>query len=319
MHREITSGQNHHLPSFQLPSHAVLAQARAIELIVGDTLLNGVMTLAGRIRQILMDAIADGVDLLAVFRRFDVNHDGHIEQRELICALESMGLTPKQWGKSFLADIAAFVDSIDSFEGTDSNAVIEYDSKVDYQEFIKFVLEDLSCCRRRGLEGLQPAPRVLEGKRVIGLFFGTSWAPQTVKLAKLLELFYNNLKQQGDDSFEVIYVSHDQNCDRFVEFYQTHPWTAIPYEDRERRHYMEQKLHVTTLPRLVLLDNAGGVLSHDAKFEIMDHADTPKIAMRNWLSQNYISSMADRQDSRTSRHMGGSNRLTFVSGRGELL
>lgn len=319
MQREITSGQNHHLPSFQLPSHAVLSQARAIELIVGDTLLNGVMSLEGRIRQILMDAIADGVDLLEVFRRFDVNHDGHIEQRELVLALQSMGLTPKRWGHSFQADIAAFIDSIDSFDGVENNAVIEYDRKVDYQEFISFVLDDLKFSRRAGLEGLQPAPQILEGKRVIGLFFGTSWAPQTVKLAKHLELFYNNLKQQGDDSFEVIYVSHDQNADRFLEFFKGHPWTAIPYEDRERRHYMEQKLHVTTLPRLVLLDNAGGVLSHDAKFEIMDNADTPKLAMRSWLSQNYISSMADRKDSRSSRHMGGSNRLTFVSGRGDLL
>ena len=114
-------------------------------------------------------------------------------------------------------------------------------------------------------------------------------APQTMKLFDHLNTFYTNLRAQGDDSFEVVYVSHDQNSDRFAEFYNTHPWTAIPYEDRERRHYMEQKLHVTTLPRVVLLDCAGvcgaplglrcagGVLSHDAKFEIMDMSETPHV------------------------------------------
>eukprot|EP00656_Telonema_subtile_P018198 TRINITY_DN19809_c0_g1_i1.p1 TRINITY_DN19809_c0_g1~~TRINITY_DN19809_c0_g1_i1.p1 ORF type:complete len:311 (+),score=91.21 TRINITY_DN19809_c0_g1_i1:136-1068(+) len=293
----------------------IMASGSALELIIGDNLLNGMPTLAGTIRQIFMDAIASGEDLLEIFRRFDANRDGSIEQREVVAVLEGLGLSAKRWGRSFNSDIAAFIDSIDSFDGVENNDVIAYDRKVDYQEFIDFVVTPTI---ERGPDGIQSSVDLLAGKNVIALFFGTSWAPQTMKLFDHLNTFYTNLRAQGDDSFEVVYVSHDQNSDRFAEFYNTHPWTAIPYEDRERRHYMEQKLHVTTLPRVVLLDCAGGVLSHDAKFEIMDMSETPHVAMRKWRSQNFIDSQADRKDARSSRH-GGGNRLTFVSGRGQYL
>jgi len=306
-------GASSHVPDHTLPSHPVLAQGRALELIVGDKLLNGIMSLESRIRQILMDAIAQGTDLLEVFRRFDVNRDGHIEQREIVDALQFMGLCPKKWGATFEEDITRFIDSIDSFDGIDSGGMIEYDRSVDYQEFIKFVMDDLKFSPRAGFEGVHPANDLLEGKRIIGLFFGSSWAPQTVKLADSLERFYRNLKQQGDDSFEVIYVSHDQDQKRFLDFYKTHPWLAIPFEDRERRHYMEQKLMVTTLPRLVLFDSTGALLSYDAKFEMMDLMDNPKNAMRRWKMQNYVSH--DRQDKPHHRHMGGAGRLSFIEGR----
>lgn len=270
------------------------------------------MSLESRIRQIIMDAIAEGTDMLKVFRKFDINQDGSIEQRELVRALESLGLCPRKWGGSFEEEISAFIDSIDSFDGIDSGGLIEYDRKVDYQEFINFVMDDNKFCARAGREGIHPAAQLLQGKQVIGLFFGASWAPQTIKLAKCLEQFYTNLKQQGDDSFEVIYVSHDQHEKRFTDFYKQHPWLAVPFDDRERRHFMEQKLYVTTLPRLVLLDSTGTLLSYDAKFEVMSLVNNPKNAMRRWLGRDYIS--YDRQDQSHHRHLGGCNRLTFIEG-----
>eukprot|EP00658_Telonema_sp_P-2_P043415 TRINITY_DN3134_c0_g1_i7.p1 TRINITY_DN3134_c0_g1~~TRINITY_DN3134_c0_g1_i7.p1 ORF type:complete len:231 (+),score=58.97 TRINITY_DN3134_c0_g1_i7:178-870(+) len=230
-----------------------------------------------------------------------------------------MGLQPKK-GLRFQDEIDALIDSIDSFDGAENDSgLIHYDRKVDYQEFIKFIMSDLDCAPRGGWEGVHPTTQLLQGKRVVALFFGTSWAPQTLKLQRSLEQFYSRLRSEGDDSFEVVYVSHDQDVAQYENFYKEHPWMAIPFQDREQRHFMEQKLFVTTLPRLVLLDNTGALLSYDAKFEVMDYVDNPKAAMRKWLSQNYISCVADREDKPHQRHTGGSNRLAFISGRNRLL
>lgn len=314
-----TASMYTHKPDPTLASRPILSMAyKAVELIVGDKLLNGIMSLESRVRQILMDAIASGTDLLQLFRQFDRNHDGSIEQHEMVRVLIELGLQPQKWGPRFEEDVAAFIDKIDTFDSVDNGgSLIQYDRRIDYQEFIKFVLSDLNFSPRDGLEGMHGTDVLLQGKAIIGLFFGTSWAPQTHKVRQQLELFYNNLKASGDNRFEVIYCSHDQNANEFYQFYADHPWLAIPYEDSARRQYMEHKLFVNTFPRLILLDATGALLSYDAKFEVMDTADNPQIAMKQWLTEAYVSHT--RQDKKSQRHTGGSNRLAFVRGRNQLL
>jgi len=298
-----TAAMYAHKPDPTLASRPMISMGPP-ELILGDNLINGIMSLESRIRQLLMDVIASGTDLLSVFRRFDVNHDGSIEQREMVQALIGLGLKPQNWGSKFEDDVLAFIDKIDSFDSVDNGGLkIEYDRKVDYREFIDFVMEkDMSLSPRNGMEGLHSTGALLAGKAIVGIFFGASWAPQTHKVNTMLNLFYKNLKEAGDNRFEVIYCSHDQNAEQFYQFYESHPWLAVPYEDSTRRKYMEHKLFVNTFPRLVLLDCTGAVLSYDAKFEVMDAADNPQRAMKQWLTEAYVSHQ--RQDAPRHRHTG---------------
>ena len=48
-----------------------------------------------------MDAIASRIYLLQLFRQFDLNHDGSIEQHEMVRVLIELGLQPQKWGPRF--------------------------------------------------------------------------------------------------------------------------------------------------------------------------------------------------------------------------
>jgi len=94
--------------------------------------------------------------------------------------------------------------------------------------------------------------------------------------------FYHNLKAHGDHSFEVIYVSLDQDKARWADAYRKMPWLAIPFHQKERRHYLAQKYFVASCPRVVLLDVHGNLLSYDIKNDMFDYYHKPWIAVESW-------------------------------------
>merc|ERR1711937_441926 len=108
------------------------------------------------------------------------------------------------------------------------------------------------------------------GIKLVGLFFGQQWNPCHKKVQEKVLKFYNNLRAAGEDRFEIVYVSMDQDKRRFIDAYRHMPWLAILFQQNERRHYLARKYFVTSCPRVVLTDVHGNLLSYDVKNDMFD-------------------------------------------------
>lgn len=258
----------------------MLLSANDMEAVLGDKVLNGIETMESRIRKKCMDAIAEGQDLLAWFRKFDVNKDGSITRGELMDALLEMGVNMD----SFIdanEELDLFMKKID--RGFFEN---ELDCKIDYQEFIKFVMSHGEFCSHEIDSGVHRPIELLyrRGVKLVGLLFGQQWNPAYRKVEEKITTFYDTLRQGGEDRFEIVYISMDQNERRFTDHYRHMPWLAIPFNQRERRHYLAKKYFVASTPRLVLLDVHGNLISYDVKNDCCDYYHKPWLAMDSWLS-----------------------------------
>lgn len=258
----------------------MLLSANDMEVVLGDKVLNGIENIESRIRKMCMEAIADGTDILAWFRQFDVNKDGSITRAELLDGLLSKGLN--------LDDFIDANEELDLFMKKIDRGLFEndLDAKIDYQEFIKFLMghgefshHDIDVGIHRPIELIYR-----RGVKVVGLLFGQQWNPAYRKAEDKILLFYNKLKEAGEHRFEIVYVSMDQDQRRFTDHYRHMPWLAIPFNQRERRHHLARKYFVASSPRMVLLDCHGNLISYDVKNDCCDYYHKPWIAMDSWLS-----------------------------------
>jgi hypothetical protein len=258
----------------------MLLSANDMEAVLGSEVLNGVETMESRIRKLCMEAIANGTDILAWFRRFDVNRDGFITRAELMDGLLAMGLN--------LDDFIDANEELDLFMKKIDRGLFEHeqDTKVDYQEFIKFLMSHGEFSTHDIDSGIHRPIELLyrRGIKLVGLLFGQQWNPAYKRVEEKIMMFYNNLRIAGEERFEIVYVSMDQDQRRFTDHYRHMPWLAIPYYQRERRFSLAKKFFVASAPRLVLLDVHGNLISYDVKNDCCDYFHKPWIAMDSWLS-----------------------------------
>eukprot|EP00116_Pleurobrachia_bachei_P016823 sb/3477085/ len=77
--------------------------------------------------------------------------------------------------------------------------------------------------------------------KYVALYFSAQWCPPcrgfTPELAKL----YGKL---SDKPFEIVFVSSDKADAAFNEYYETMPWLALPYADRDRKAALSAKFKV---------------------------------------------------------------------------
>ena len=71
-------------------------------------------------------------------------------------------------------------------------------------------------------------------------------------------------------SFEVIFISSDQNESQFKQYYAEMPWMCLPFSAREDKERISNAYGVSGIPCLVLLDGATGkLISKDGRAIIM--------------------------------------------------
>jgi len=106
--------------------------------------------------------------------------------------------------------------------------------------------------------------------RTIGVYFSAHWCPPcrgfTPKLAKI----YTEIKAKHDD-FEIIFVSSDQNEEKFNAYHKEMPWLALPFADRKRKKDLSDMFGCRGIPYFVLLNKDGTVLSKEGRSLISKH------------------------------------------------
>ena len=68
---------------------------------------------------------------------------------------------------------------------------------------------------------------------------------------------------------EVVFVSSDRDEVRFGEYFGEMPWLALPYADRERKTNLASRYRVATIPRLIVLDGEGRLITLHGRTDLV--------------------------------------------------
>jgi nucleoredoxin len=101
---------------------------------------------------------------------------------------------------------------------------------------------------------LQPTQSVLSNKKYIGLYFSAHWCPPCRGFTPQLAEFYNRLKADNPENFEIVFISSDRTDSDFNAYYSEMPWVALPYAERELKAKLSQANNVQGIPMLVIID-----------------------------------------------------------------
>ncbi|XP_042454479.1 probable nucleoredoxin 1-2 [Zingiber officinale] len=101
----------------------------------------------------------------------------------------------------------------------------------------------------------------LKGK-TLALYFSASWCPPCRGFTPKLIEVYNGLSSQ-DNSFEIVFVSADQDEDSFNGYFSKMPWLAIPFSDTKTREKLDDLFKVRGIPHLAIVDANGKVLNRE--------------------------------------------------------
>ncbi|TVU46616.1 hypothetical protein EJB05_06162 [Eragrostis curvula] len=97
----------------------------------------------------------------------------------------------------------------------------------------------------------------------VALYFSASWCPPCRRFTPKLIETYNELASQGK-SFEVVFVSGDQDEEAFNSYFAKMPWLAVPFSDSEGREGLNDRFKVSGIPHLVILNaKTGEVYTED--------------------------------------------------------
>jgi nucleoredoxin len=122
-------------------------------------------------------------------------------------------------------------------------------------------------------KGSKKATReALKDKDLVLLYFSASWCPPCSTFSPLLIEFYN--KTCKDAKLEVIYVASDRTVDDFKAYYGKMPWLALPSDEGAAaiKNSLAEKLKITGIPTLVVLDKAGNFVTDQARSPVTSAA-----------------------------------------------
>ncbi|XP_044967845.1 probable nucleoredoxin 1-2 [Hordeum vulgare subsp. vulgare] len=107
----------------------------------------------------------------------------------------------------------------------------------------------------------------IEGDTV-ALYFSASWCPPCRRFTPKLIEAYKELTSLGK-SFEVVFVSGDQDEEAFNAYFAKMPWLAVPFSDSEGRKNLDERFEVNGIPHLVFLDAKTGEVLTDEGVEFV--------------------------------------------------
>lgn len=114
----------------------------------------------------------------------------------------------------------------------------------------------------------------LKGK-VVGIYFSAAWCGPCRVFSPVLFKHRDKYK----DSFEVVFISSDRTADAMKSYMKKNKMNcpAVPFGSLAKRT-LSIKYGVRGIPKLVLLDQKGGLFSGDGRKYIMEKLDMDKVA-----------------------------------------
>lgn len=125
--------------------------------------------------------------------------------------------------------------------------------------------------------------KILQNKKVIGIYFSGHYCPPCRQFTPVLAEVYNKIKDKHDD-FEIIFVSSDKTEDHFNLYYGFMPWLALPYSRRDIKTSLCDQFGVETIPTLVFLNGEGKLLETQGRSFVVEHAADPSLIRQTLVS-----------------------------------
>jgi len=139
--------------------------------------------------------------------------------------------------------------------------------------------------------------------KVVGIYFSAHWCPPCRGFTPELAKFYN--KHHVAKTFEIIFVSSDQDEEHFKNYFSEMPWLALKFSNRELKVLywfilfslflfnqlflkatLSDKYQIEGIPTLILLDgNSGEILNENGDPDRVSHvAEDPDGIKFPWKS-----------------------------------
>jgi len=123
----------------------------------------------------------------------------------------------------------------------------------------------------------------IEGK-TIGLYFSAHWCPPCRKFTPELAATYQKMKENGNDDFEIIFVSSDRDEEAFNEYHAEQPWLALPYAERALKEDLSKACGVEGVPTLTIIGPDGKVINGNGRSALSKDKDGASFP---WLPPAY--------------------------------
>ncbi|KAF4520233.1 hypothetical protein B566_EDAN009958 [Ephemera danica] len=107
---------------------------------------------------------------------------------------------------------------------------------------------------------------------VRGFYFSANWCPPCKAFTPQLAEVYHLIRERGHQ-FEILLVSSDRSEASFEQSMTGMPWLAVPWEAEEARRELAATFGVQGIPSLVLVDQAGHVITDEARAELGEDPD----------------------------------------------
>ncbi|XP_060214260.1 probable nucleoredoxin 1 [Lycium barbarum] len=94
----------------------------------------------------------------------------------------------------------------------------------------------------------------LVGNNII-LYFAASWSLPSREFLPKFVTAYQEIKKK-DETFEVIFISSDQDEPSFNDFFSSMPWLALPFDD-ERKAFLSGRFNIVGIPVAIAISPSG--------------------------------------------------------------
>ena len=123
------------------------------------------------------------------------------------------------------------------------------------------------------------AASVLNGKMVL-LYFSASWCGPCRNFTPELVKFYKSTCKK--ENIEVVLVTSDKTENAMMKYFKKMPWYALAFNDPAIKN-LKTEFKVTGIPKLVVLDSKGKMISANGRNEVVRLGEK---AAEAWKSGN---------------------------------
>lgn len=142
-------------------------------------------------------------------------------------------------------------------------------------------------------KGSQPVAAALGCAKLIGIYFSAHWCPPCRQFTPVLGEIYDSIREEesgllpglaaGQHALEIVFASSDRDAKSFEEYYDSQPWTAIPFSEAHVKQQLAGKFNVSGIPALFILSGEdGSVIDSDARSTVMNARGDVKKLMKAW-------------------------------------